>query len=462
MSLFSGQSHARTFRTAIQALRRNKMRSALTALGIVIGISAVIAMMEIGNGASTAMQKSIASMGADNLFVQPGAAASGGVTFGGGSATTLTPGDAEAIVRECPAVRAAAPTVRARTQIVYMNRNWVPFFITGSTPEYLNVRDWADLAEGEPFSDQDVRNASKVCLLGQTIVRELFEGVSPIGQEIRVKNVSFRVIGVLSRKGSNMMGMDQDDIVLMPWTTIKRRISGSSLQETNQSSAAAAARDLTAVNSLSDIYPPAVNLYPQPSAVQLADNPLPVRFQNVDGVQVAAQSPLKTAQATRQITALLRERHRLKPGEPDDFNIRDMAEVTRTFSSTTSLMTNLLLCVALISLVVGGVGIMNIMLVSVTERTREIGLRMAVGARARDILRQFLVEAIVLCMVGGAIGILAGRGTSLLIRRFLPTELSVGAIVAAVIVSVSIGVVFGYYPAWKASRLDPIEALRYE
>jgi ABC-type antimicrobial peptide transport system permease subunit len=343
-----------------------------------------------------------------------------------------------------------------------MSRNWVPFFITGSTPEYLTVRDWADLSEGEPFTEQDVRNASKVCLIGQTLVRELFDGTSPVGQEIRIKNVAFRVVGVLSRKGSNMMGMDQDDIVLMPWTTIRRRISGSSLQETNQSSAAAAARDLTAVNSLSDVYPPAIALYPELSAIQQADNPLPVRFQNIDGIQVAAQTPQKTAQAMRQITELLRQRHRLKPEEPDDFNIRDMAEVTRTFSSTTNLMTNLLLCVALISLIVGGVGIMNIMLVSVTERTREIGLRMAVGAQARDILRQFLVEAIVLCMVGGIVGIATGRGTSLLIRRWLPTEISIGAIVAAVVVSVIIGVGFGYYPAWKASRLDPIEALRYE
>jgi ABC-type antimicrobial peptide transport system permease subunit len=464
VSVLPNRRHARTFRTAFQALRRNKMRSALTTLGIVIGVAAVIAMMEIGNGSSRAIQRSIASMGADNLSIQPGAAASGGVTFGGGSTNTLTPDDGEAILRECPSVRAVAPMVRTRTQIVYMNRNWVPFFIVGSTADYLEVRDWADLAEGEPFTDQDVRNASKVCLLGQTLVRELFQGVSPVGQEVRIKNVAFKVVGVLSRKGANMMGMDQDDFVLLPWTTVKRRISGSALQETNQSARAAAQDSTQQVNTLENLYPGQTELYPQPSAVQLADNPLPVRFMNVDSLQVAAQTPQKIPQAIREITELLRQRHRIKPGEPEDFHVRDMAELTRTMSMQTAVMTNLLLFVALASLIVGGVGVMNIMLVSVTERTREIGLRMAVGARARDILRQFLVEAVVLCIMGGAIGIAFGRTTSLLIRylKNWPTELSVGAIVASVIVSVSVGVVFGYYPAWKASRLDPIEALRYE
>jgi ABC-type antimicrobial peptide transport system permease subunit len=403
-------------------------------------------------------------MGADNVIVMPGTAASGGVSFGGGSAMTLTPEDGDAIQRECPAARAVAPLARARTQVVYGNKNWVPLFIYGTSPSYLDVRDWSDLAEGDSFTDQDVRNASKVCLLGQTLVRELFGGASPIGQEVRVKNVAFKVVGVLGPKGANMMGMDQDDILIAPWTTIKRRVAGSSLANVNQSAGNAAAGATPAVNTLSDIYPGQPSLYPIPSDVQAADTPLPVRFQNVDTIMVAAQSPAEIPVAIRQITQLLHERHRIKPGEPDDFNIRDMTEMTRAMSSTTSLMTNLLLCVALISLVVGGVGIMNIMLVSVTERTREIGLRMAVGARARDILRQFLVEAIVLCVLGGALGIAFGRGGSLLVRALLhwPTELSVGAIFAAVIVSVSVGVIFGYYPAWKASRLDPIEALRYE
>jgi ABC-type antimicrobial peptide transport system permease subunit len=435
------------------------MRSALTTLGIVIGVAAVIAMMEIGNGSSTAIEKSIATMGADNLSVSPGAAASGGVTFGGGSAQTLTPEDGEAIFRECPAIRAVAPQVHGRAQVVYGNRNWVPLFIDGSTPAYLDVRGW-EIEEGESFTDQDVRNAAKVCLLGQTLVRELFEGASPLGREIRVKNVNFKVVGVLRAKGSNMMGMDQDDVILMPWTTVKRRLSGSMLGNVNQS----AGQDSQQVNTLSNLYPGRASLYPEPSITQLADTPLPVRFTSVDHLMVAARSAQHVPEALRQITQVLHERHRIRADEPDDFNIRDMTEITRAMSSTTTVMTRLLLFVALISLVVGGVGIMNIMLVSVTERTREIGLRMAVGARARDILRQFLVEAVVLCLLGGAFGILMGRGTSLLIRNVLnwPTELSVGAIVAAVIVSVSVGVVFGYYPAMKASRLDPIEALRYE
>jgi ABC-type antimicrobial peptide transport system permease subunit len=460
-------THSRTLRTAFHALRRNKLRSGLTTLGIIIGVGAVIAMMEIGSGSSNAIQRSIASMGADNLLVMPGTAASGGVTFGAGTATTLTPEDADAIAAECPAVRAVAPVVRARTQVVYGHRNWVPFFINGTTPSYLDVRNWNDVAEGQPFTDQDVRNGAKVCLLGQTLVRELFQGVSPLGQEVRVKNVAFKVIGVLNAKGANMMGMDQDDILLAPWTTIKRRVSGSTLNNENQSAQAAQNAESgtqQTVNTLSDLYPGQSALYPAPSAVQAADTPLPVRFENVDQIIVAARDTRETHLALEQMTQLLRERHRIRPGEPDDFNIRDMTEMTKALTSTTSLMTNLLLCVALISLVVGGVGIMNIMLVSVTERTREIGLRMAVGARARDILRQFLVEAIVLCLLGGALGILIGRGSSLLVRAILhwPTELSLGAIFAAVVVSVSVGVIFGYYPAWKASRLDPIEALRYE
>ncbi|MGB9626793.1 MAG: ABC transporter permease, partial [Phycisphaerae bacterium] len=440
MSLLRDHFHSRTFRTALHALRRNVMRSALTTLGIVIGIAAVIAMMEIGTGSSRAIQKSIASMGADNVIVMPGAAASGGVTFGGGSAMTLTPDDAEAILRDCPAVRAVAPIVRARTQVVYGNRNWVPLFVFGTTPSFLDVRDWQNLAEGEPFTDQDVRSANKVCLLGQTLVRELFQGASPVGQEVRVKNVSFRVIGVLSPKGANMMGMDQDDVIVAPWTTIKRRVAGSTLQNVNQS----ASTNTQEVNTLSQLYPGSSPLYPVPSAIQAADTPLPVRFVNVDQILVAARTPAEVPIAIRQVTQLLHERHRIRPGEPDDFNIRDMTEMTRAMSSTTSLMTNLLLCVALISLVVGGVGIMNIMLVSVTERTREIGLRMAVGARGRDILRQFLVEAVVLCLLGGAIGILLGRGGSLLVRTVMrwPTELSPGAIVASVVVSVSVGVIF--------------------
>jgi len=451
----------RVTRIALRALRRNPMRATLTTLGIIIGIAAVIAMMEIGNGASEAIQKSIASMGTNMIMIQPGTAASGGVTFGEGSVMTLTPQDCEVIIQECPAVHAAAPIVRARTQVVYGNRNWVPFFIFGTSPAYLDIRSWTSLAEGETFTDRDVRNANKVCLIGQTIVRELFEGRSPIGKEVRIKNVSFKVVGVLTAKGANMMGMDQDDIVLAPWTTIKYRVSGTTLTNVNQSSTGTS----SSINSLSQIYPNSqISLYPEQSATQAADTPQPVRFANVDQILTTADSDKDIPTAIHQMTTALRERHRLHPGEPDDFTIRDMTEMIKTFSSTTALMTNLLLCVALISLIVGGVGIMNIMLVSVTERTHEIGLRMSVGARARDILRQFLVEAIVLCFMGGAIGILIGHGGSYLIGVFLrwPIKTSPTAIIVAVLVSVSVGIIFGYYPAWKASRLDPIEALRYE
>ena len=450
-----------TARTAFRTLRRNPMRAMLTTLGIVIGVGAVIAMMEIGAGASAALKKTIASMGANVLVIRPGTASSGGVSFGAGTTTTLTPEDCQAILRECPSVRNAAPMVRARAQVVHGNRNWVPNAIYGTTPAYLDVQDWSILAEGEPFSDRDVLNGNRVCLLGKSLVRELFEGESPVGKDIRIKNIAFRVIGVLSAKGSNMMGFDQDDVILAPWTTIKYRVTGATLANANQSTAAAS----DSVNTLSNLYPTAQrSLYPERSAVQQADNPMPVRFANIDQIMLAANSSAEIAPAIEQISGVLRERHRIRNDDPDDFNLRDMAELTRTLSTTTKLMTNLLLAVAMISLVVGGVGIMNIMLVSVTERTREIGLRMAVGARGRDILRQFLVEAVVLCLTGGAMGIVLGHGGSLLVRLLLkwPVETSPMAIATAVLVSAGVGIIFGFYPAWKASRLDPIEALRYE
>jgi macrolide transport system ATP-binding/permease protein len=453
-------------RTALHGLSRNVMRAALTTLGIVIGVAAVIAMMEIGSGSASAIQATIASMGANNLMILPGAAASGGVSFGGGSVMTLTPQDAEAILNESPAIRGAVPVVRARTQVIYGNRNWVPSFIYGTTPAWLDVREWG-LAEGDMFTERDVRNASKVCVLGQRLVRELFQGENPIGKEVRVQNVSFRVVGVLTAKGANMMGMDQDDVLLAPWTTIKFRVTGSSASTANQSAAGAASGSgtTTTVNTLNQIYPNAkIELYPIPSATQAADTPQPVRFTNVDQILTAGRSTQEIPAAIRQITQILRERHRIGPGEPDDFNIRDMTEMTKALSSTGDMMTKLLLAVAMISLLVGGVGIMNIMLVSVTERTREIGLRMAVGAWSRDILQQFLAESVILCFCGGAVGILAGRGISILVRMLLkwPTELSLSAIIAAFAVSVTVGIVFGFYPAWKASRLDPIIALRYE
>ena len=447
---------------SLTALRRNVMRSALTTLGIVIGVGAVIAMMEIGNGSSASIQKTIASMGANTLMIFPGAAASGGVSFGAGSTMTLTPQDCEAILSECPSVRATAPVIRTRNApIISGNRNWVPMEIIGTTPDFLTVRDWP-LTEGAPFEDRDVRNAGRVCLIGQTLARELFQGQSPVGQELRLQNVALRVVGVLDKKGANMMGRDQDDLLVAPWTTIKFRVSGAT---TAMTAPVAAAAGTTTTTPRGQLYPgSARGIYAARSAVQTKNSPLPVRMITVDQIIVSAASAAETRNAIAEITDLLHERHHIGEGEVDDFTIRDMAEISKVLSSTTVMMTKLLLVVAMISLIVGGVGIMNIMLVSVTERTREIGLRMAVGARGRDILRQFLTESVMLCLAGGAMGIALGRGSSYLVSKILhwPTLPSLGAIIASVLVSATVGIIFGYYPAWKASRLDPIEALRYE
>ena len=453
----------RLVRTALNGLQRNVMRAALTALGIIIGVSAVIAMMEIGRGSSTSIRRTIESMGANNLLILPGTSSSGGASHGTGSALTLTPQDSNAIAAECSAVRSSTPIVRARTQVIYGNRNWVPTYIYGTTSAFLDVREW-DLAEGDSFTAHDVSNASKVCLLGQTLVRELFQDEPPVGKEVRVQNISFKVIGVLAVKGANMFGTDQDDILLAPWTTIKYRVAGTTLSSTNQAlSSSAVAMDR--INTLNQLYPGGQSSsYPQVSPIQAMDSPLPVRFVNVDQILAAARSAKEMPVAVEQINRLLRERHRIRDGELDDFSVHDMAEMTTALASTTTVMTKLLLAVALISLIVGGVGIMNIMLVSVTERTREIGLRMAVGARSSSILQQFLVESVILCFCGGLIGIIVGRGASHLVTVLLqwPTELSPAAIATAFAVSATVGMVFGYYPAWKASRLDPIIALRYE
>jgi ABC-type antimicrobial peptide transport system permease subunit len=453
----------RTWKMAFHALRHNIMRAALTTLGIIIGVAAVIAMMEIGNGASLAIQRTMASMGANTLVILPGSSNIAGISTGAGTMVTLTPQDADSIIKDCPAVSWVAPIVRARAQVVYGNRNWVPTFVYGTTPSFLQIRDWTELDEGEAFTEHEVRNSSKVCLVGQTIVRELFGGRSPIGKYVRIRNVAFKVIGVLHKKGANLMGMDQDDILLAPWTTIKYRVVATSLSSANQSSSSTANTNET--NTLSQTYPNLQqNLYPVPSVTEQCDTPQPIRFTNVDQILTAAQSSSRIQEAVHSIGTLLRERHRIRGADPDDFNIRDMTEITKAMSSTAEMMTKLLLSVAMISLLVGGIGIMNIMLVSVTERTREIGLRMAVGAEPGDILRQFLTEAVMLCLLGGTAGILVGRGSSYVISLILqwPTAVSPGAIVAAVIVSATVGIAFGFYPAWKASRLHPIEALRYE
>lgn len=446
--------------TAVHSLKRNKLRAALTTLGIVIGVGAVIAMMEIGRGSSTAIQKSIASMGANSILVLPGSASSGGAMHGAGSAMTLSHLDAEAIGTECPSVKAVAPVIRTRAQLVYGNRNWVPAYIYGTTTTFIDVREWP-VSEGEMFSEMDVRNANKVCVLGQSVAKELFQDSDAVGKELRVKNVPFKVIGVLGAKGANMVGMDQDDIFIAPWTTVKFRVTGTSSTTSSSSTSSSS----TSSSAMGKLYPGAsASLYPEQSETQALNTPTPVRFMNVDQIIVAAGSSRLVESSVAEITGLLRDRHRLKSDDPDDFNIRNMTEMTKTLTGTAKVMTRLLLAVAMISLLVGGVGIMNIMLVSVMERTREIGLRMAVGAQARNIMQQFLTESVLLCFLGGAAGILLGRSISMIVRLALgwPTELSIDAVVMAFGVSAGVGILFGYYPAWKASKLDPIIALRYE
>jgi macrolide transport system ATP-binding/permease protein len=431
-------------RMAIQALRRNVMRTALTMLGVIIGVAAVIAMMEISDGASDAIQITVSNMGANTLLVAPGSATRGGSRVSDGAAT-LTAEDADAIERECPEVICAAPVVRARTQVVYGNRDWTPIYILGTTPSFLTARNWDEIELGRTFNEREVRAGGKVCLIGQTIVRELFGSRYPIGEEIRVRNEPFTVIGVLQPKGANLLGIDQDDILLAPWTTIKYRISGGG---SGGPVGARFARGRLPGGTFLERLPGRFNQ---------------IRSQSIQQILVKAKSADVLELAMKQITELLRDRHALGDAE-DDFRVRDMAEVSNALRNTVRLLSGLGLSVAAVSLVVGGVGIMNIMLVSVTERTREIGLRMAVGANAQDILRQFLVESIVLCLLGGCIGIFTGRAASLFVGTIMgwPTQPSLAAAATAVAVSVTVGVTFGYYPAWKASRLNPIDALRYE
>ena len=451
----------RTLRMALHALRRNIMRSMLTCLGIIIGVAAVIAIVEIGNGSAFAIQKAISTLGANVIQIDPADSSIGGVSTGAGGKITLTPADADAVLESCPSVLWTAPSVDSHAQVIYGNRNLSPRNILGTTPSYLSIRDWDDLAAGSPFTDQDVLNSAPVCLIGQTPARQLFKGESPLGKEVQVKNLRLRIVGVLKAKGANTSGFDQDDYFLAPWTTVKFRLS-STRSISSQASSSSTAQS---TNKASQVYPDqSIVLYSQPSSTEAQDSPQITRFTDIDDLFVSAKSEADIPKAMSQITELLRVRHHLKDGEPNDFNIRNLTEISEARTSTSRLMANLLLWVAFISLVVGGVGVMNIMLVSVTERTREIGLRMAVGAKARDILLQFLIEAVLLCLAGGITGILVGRGVSKAVTLILhwPTLPSLSAVVVAVAVSVTVGVVFGYYPAWKASRLDPIDALRYK
>ncbi len=398
-------------RIAFDALLRNKMRSLLTMLGIIIGVGAVIAMVAIGQGAQTSVEAQINSLGTNILLVFPGTMTRGGVMAGGGTGTSLTEEDGQAVKDQCPAVAYVSPQLRNGAQVVYSGLNWGTV-LQGGTVDYFSIRDWK-LDKGDFFTDQDVRAATKVCLLGQTVVNQLFETSDPIGQTIRIRNIPFRVIGALKPKGENAMGQDQDDLIIIPYTTLQKRLMGNTRSW---------------------------------------------------GFLVSAVSKNQITEAQQQITDLLRMRHKLSANDDNDFTIRTQTEIADAQSATSKIMTTLLASIASVSLVVGGIGIMNIMLVSVTERTREIGIRISIGARRRDILSQFLMEAIVMSLLGGFLGIALGVGGSNIISKFAgwPTFVSTNSIFLAVFFSSLVGVFFGWYPARKASSLNPIEALRYE
>ena len=404
------------FRIALRALAINKLRSALTMLGIVIGVGAVIVMIAVGAGAQKRVEEQIRALGSNLLLVMSGARTQGGVRLALGSGQTLSEDDAIAINREIPEAL-AAPALRGGAQVVWGNTNWSTQ-IYGTTPEYLLVREWA-LAAGRSFEPSETSGAGKVCLIGSTVARELFGATDPVGQVVRVKRVPFTVIGVLETKGQSLMGTDQDDLIIMPISTARGRVLGSATQ-----------------------------------AKQRA----------VGTIWVKAAEGYDTKLVEEQVRVLLRQRHRLQPGSDDDFSLRNLQEVMSAQEASSRVLALLLAAVASVSLLVGGIGIMNIMLVSVTERTREIGLRMAVGARTRDILGQFLVEAVTLSLIGGLIGVALGIAASLAIGNFLGWRvlLSPQAIALAVAFAFVIGVFFGFYPARKAARLNPVEALRFE
>lgn len=408
-----------TIRVALRALAKNKMRAGLTVLGVVIGIAAVTTMVSVGSSAGALVQEQLEGLGTNVIIVFPSARKGGGVREG--PIHTLTVDDYEAVARECPAVLAASPLVGAGGQLIYGNNNWKPHEMFGVGPDYLLVRNWP-LQAGVFFHERDITSANKVCVIGQTVVAKLFQTANPLNQTIRIKNLPFRVIGVLEGKGANIIGDDQDDIVLMPFSTVKKRLQGSS-------------------------------------------------FDSINAIMASARTREQMSDAETQIRQLLLQRHRIQAGEQSDFQVKNTTEIAKTMSVVTGTMTLMLSAIAGISLLVGGVGIMNIMLVSVTERTREIGIRMAVGARGKDILRQFLVEAVMLSLIGGVIGLSLGIAASVGMTSLInsitsgskwPIVISLPAALVALVFAAAVGVFFGYYPARRASKLDPIEALRYE
>jgi putative ABC transport system permease protein len=407
-----------TLRIAWRALNKNRMRAGLTVLGVVIGIAAVTTMVSLGQSANALVQGQFQALGTNMILVFPGERNREGLRQ---AIVTLTARDAKAIETDCPSVLAATPVVGAAGQVIYGSSNFSPREIMGVSEDYPVVRNWP-VRKGAFFSDRDISSSSKVCVIGYTLVAKLFQTVNPIGETIRIKNIPFRVVGVLEKKGANMVGQDQDNLVLLPYTTVRKRLQGS-------------------------------------------------EFDNVNAIMVSARSMQVMTDAQLEIDQLLAERHRIQPGQKRDYIVQNTTEIANIFGAVTGTLTMMLASIAAISLLVGGVGIMNIMLVSVTERTREIGIRMAVGARASDILRQFLVEAILLSCVGGMIGFLLGVGASIGLVALINTfttgtkwthEVSITAGIVAFFFAAAVGVFFGYYPARRASRMDPIEALRYE